>query len=209
MRRSGGAIRATSRIPISTCGRWRGIPKCFRYLRPSERCSSADGDRAEPGTLSRSITAVEGSRFPLPSASRRITPCCDPRPAGNNLQQTARAMLSRQHGIWDGIRSVERSDSVDIHLADNWRQVYLQASIGILAMDNVANPPEHAALDEHAYQVEADLRSQWAGATRADVNRLPEFEAYRSYYRRFNKTYPVQLQFESVVFKGKALRSNG
>jgi len=98
---------------------------------------------------------------------------------------------------------------VDIHIADNWRKAYPQASIGILSMDAVDNPPEHAALTEHVHQVEADLRSRWGEATRADLNRLPEFEAYRGYYRRFDKTYPVQLQFESVVLKGKPLRGNG
>ena len=108
-----------------------------------------------------------------------------------------------------GIRSIQRSEIVDIHMADNWWKAYPEASIGILAMDHVDNPAENAALNEHVHQVEAELRSRWAGATRADLNQLPEFEAYRSYYRRFDKTYPVQLQFESVVLKGKPLRSNG
>ena len=96
-----------------------------------------------------------------------------------------------------------------VQIADGWRTAYPGASIGILALDGVENPPEHAALAEHVRQVEADLRSQWAGKTRADLNQLPEFEAYRAYYRRFDKTYHVQLQFESVVLKGRPLRSNG
>ena len=96
---------------------------------------------------------------------------------------------------------------VEIHLADNWGKAYPQASIGILAMDAVDHPPGHAALNEQVHQVEADLRRQWAGATRADMNQIPEFAAYRRYYRRFAKTYHVQVQFESVVLKGKPLRS--
>jgi DNA/RNA-binding domain of Phe-tRNA-synthetase-like protein len=98
---------------------------------------------------------------------------------------------------------------VHIHVADGWRKAYPEASIGILAMDGVENPPEHSALAEHVHQVEDDLRSRWSGATRADLNQLPEFEAYRGFYRRFDKTYHVQLQFESVVLKGKPLRGNG
>ena len=96
-----------------------------------------------------------------------------------------------------------------VQVADAWRTAYPGASIGILAMDGVENPPEHAALAEHVRQVEAELRSRWDGKTRADLNLLPEFEAYRGYYRRFDKTYHVQLQFESVVLKGRPLRSNG
>jgi DNA/RNA-binding domain of Phe-tRNA-synthetase-like protein len=98
---------------------------------------------------------------------------------------------------------------MDIHIADRWRETYPEASIGILAMSDVENPAEHPALTEHVHQLEAELRSQWAGATRADLNQLPEFEAYRSYYRRFDKSYHVQLQLESVALKGKPLRSNG
>lgn len=96
-----------------------------------------------------------------------------------------------------------------IRIADGWRNAYPDASIGILVMAGVANPLEHAALTEHVHHVEDELRQRWAGMTRADLNRLPEFAAYRNYYRRFDKTYHVQLQFESVVLKGKPLRSNG
>jgi DNA/RNA-binding domain of Phe-tRNA-synthetase-like protein len=102
-----------------------------------------------------------------------------------------------------------RSNDVEIQVAAGWRKAYPGASIGVLVMDGVENPPEHAALAEHVHTVENELRDQWAGATRADLNQLPEFEAYRNYYRRFAKTYHVQLQLESVVLKGKPLRSNG
>ena len=98
---------------------------------------------------------------------------------------------------------------MDVRIGDGWRTAYPEASIGILVLDGVENPPEHPALAEHVRQVEAELRGQWAGKTRADLNLLPEFEAYRGYYRRFDKTYHVQLQFESVVLKGRPLRSNG
>ena len=98
---------------------------------------------------------------------------------------------------------------MQIQVAAGWTQAYPGASIGVLVMDKVENPAEHAALAEHVHAVERELRAQWAGATRADLNRLSEFEAYRAYYRRFEKTYHVQLQFESVVLKGKPLRSHG
>ncbi|HEX2034095.1 MAG TPA: phenylalanine--tRNA ligase beta subunit-related protein [Chloroflexota bacterium] len=98
---------------------------------------------------------------------------------------------------------------MEVHLADGWRQAYPEASLGILAMEGVEHPSEDAALSEHVQRLEGELRRRWAGASRADLNQLPEFEAYRSYYRRFEKTYHVQLQFETVVLKGKPLRSKG
>jgi len=98
---------------------------------------------------------------------------------------------------------------VKVQIADAWRTAYPGASVGILVMDGVENPSEHAALAEHVHRIEADLRSAWAGKSRADLNQIAEVEAYRGYYRRFDKTYHVQLQFESVVLKGRPLRSNG
>jgi DNA/RNA-binding domain of Phe-tRNA-synthetase-like protein len=40
---------------------------------------------------------------------------------------------------------------------------------------------------------------------RADFLALPVMSAYDQYYKRFNKTYHVQLQLESIVLKGKSL----
>ncbi len=98
---------------------------------------------------------------------------------------------------------------MELRISDDWQKAYPEASIGILAMDGVENPSEHPALAERVHQVEDELRSRWAGATRADLNQLPELEAYRRYYRRFDKTYHVQLQLESVALKGKSLRGHG
>jgi DNA/RNA-binding domain of Phe-tRNA-synthetase-like protein len=98
---------------------------------------------------------------------------------------------------------------MEVHLTDAWRRAYPDASVGVLELDGVENPPEHAALAERVQQIEDELRERWAGATRADLLQLPELEAYRRYYRRFDKTYHVQLQLESVALKGRKLRGNG
>lgn len=98
---------------------------------------------------------------------------------------------------------------MDVRIEEAWQATYPGASVGVLAMEGVENPPADAALTAHVRRIEEELRARWATATRAELNRLPEFEAYRGYYRRFDKTYHVQLQFESVVLKGRPLRSNG
>lgn len=49
------------------------------------------------------------------------------------------------------------------------------------------------------------MRERYNGFTRRDLLALPVMAAYDRYYGRFNKTYHVQLQLESIVFKGKAL----
>ena len=53
--------------------------------------------------------------------------------------------------------------------------------------------------------MEARLRERYAGFTRPDFLGLPVMAAYERYYRRFDKTYHVLLQLESIVLKGKSL----
>jgi DNA/RNA-binding domain of Phe-tRNA-synthetase-like protein len=83
--------------------------------------------------------------------------------------------------------------------------MYPGAVVGVLVMRNVSNPPQHAALEERKVALEAELRARFAGQDRAALRALPVLQAYDAYYRQFKKTYHVQLQLESVVFKGRSL----
>ena len=91
--------------------------------------------------------------------------------------------------------------------SEEWKKTYPQAFIGILAMTGVANPKHHAALEECKQELEKQLRAKFAGADRATLKQLPVIQAYASYYKRFKKSYHVQLQLESVVLKGKSIPS--
>jgi DNA/RNA-binding domain of Phe-tRNA-synthetase-like protein len=51
------------------------------------------------------------------------------------------------------------------------------------------------------------LRARFAGQERSQLETLPRLQAYDAYYKRFKKTYHVQLQLESIVFKGKSIPS--
>lgn len=72
-------------------------------------------------------------------------------------------------------------------------------------MCNVVNPERHAALDKCKEQLENQLRSRFSDYDRAALKALPIIQAYNTYYKRYKKTYDVQLQLESVVFKGKSI----
>ncbi len=90
-------------------------------------------------------------------------------------------------------------------LSDEWKSTYPHASVGVLVMRHVVNPEHDAALDGRAEDVERSLRSQFSGADRAALRVLPAIQAYTEYYRRFKKTYHVQLQLESVALKGRSI----
>ena len=72
-------------------------------------------------------------------------------------------------------------------------------------MRDVANPPHHEELEKRKIALEQELRARYSGQDRATLMQMPVLQAYAAYYRRFTKTYHVQLQLESIVFKGKSI----
>ncbi len=94
-----------------------------------------------------------------------------------------------------------------ITASEAWKQRYPGTVVGVLVMRNVSNPPQHAALEERKAALEAELRERFVGQDRAALRALPVLQAYDAYYKQFKKTYHVQLQLESVVFKGRSLPS--
>ncbi len=77
--------------------------------------------------------------------------------------------------------------------------------IGLLELSGVDNTLPAPRLEQRKRETEARLRSDYAGFSRKDFLALPLIAAYEQYYKRFNKTYHVQLQLESIVLKGKNL----
>lgn len=72
-------------------------------------------------------------------------------------------------------------------------------------MREAANPAHHPVLESRKAALEEELRSRFAGQDRAELVKHPVLQAYATYYRQFKKTYHVQLQLESLLFKGKSI----
>jgi len=88
-----------------------------------------------------------------------------------------------------------------------WSQAYPDACIGILLMRNAANVAHNEALDARRQTLEERLRKDYGQLDRAGLRALPTISAYRTYYKRFRKTYHVELQVESIVHKGRSIPS--
>jgi DNA/RNA-binding domain of Phe-tRNA-synthetase-like protein len=99
------------------------------------------------------------------------------------------------------------SDPLSVTFTDAWHAAFPGGSIGLLALHALTNPASHPALDTAKAELEAQLRERYAGYTRPDLRALPVLHVYDRYYRRYNKTYHVQLQLESVALKGKPIGS--
>jgi len=90
-------------------------------------------------------------------------------------------------------------------VSEAWKTTCPGAAVGILVMRNVSNPPHHLVLDKLKDDLVSELRRRFADYDRAMLKALKSIKAYRTYFQRYKKTYPVQLQLESVVFKGKSI----
>jgi DNA/RNA-binding domain of Phe-tRNA-synthetase-like protein len=88
---------------------------------------------------------------------------------------------------------------------DSWRATHPGSIVGVLELRDLQPAGPAAALHERKREIEAGLRERYRGFTRKDFLALPVMAAYDRYYRRFDKTYHVQLQLESIVLKGKGL----
>jgi DNA/RNA-binding domain of Phe-tRNA-synthetase-like protein len=100
-------------------------------------------------------------------------------------------------GLFGGIMLLQSTDA--------WKKSCPGAVVGVMAMADVHNPPEHVGLDSLKENFEAQVRSEYAGLTRAMLEQLPSIQPYVAYYKRFNKSYHVLFQLESVAHKGKKL----
>ena len=70
---------------------------------------------------------------------------------------------------------------------------------------NTVNPASHPDLDAKMSEIESEIRNNFSETRRASIRKLPAVQAYTAYYRKFKKTYHVQLQIESVALKNKSL----
>lgn len=93
--------------------------------------------------------------------------------------------------------------------SDAWKTTYPGAMMGLLILEDAANLPQHAGLQQEKTALEERLRQRYAALSRAELKVTPPLDAYALYYRRFDKTYHVLLQLESIVHKGKAIFSAG
>jgi DNA/RNA-binding domain of Phe-tRNA-synthetase-like protein len=88
-----------------------------------------------------------------------------------------------------------------------WKSAFPGARAGVLVMREVSNPALHPELEKRKGEIEAALRSQFSGQDRAAIASNHILQAYNNHYRRFKKSYHVQLQLESIVLKGKSIPS--
>lgn len=86
-----------------------------------------------------------------------------------------------------------------------WSAAHPGAAIGLLELMDVENKLPSQPLNQRKRETEERLRKMYAGFSRKDFLALPVMAAYDQYYKRFDKTYHVLLQLESIVLRHKSL----
>jgi DNA/RNA-binding domain of Phe-tRNA-synthetase-like protein len=94
---------------------------------------------------------------------------------------------------------------LSITATEEWRTSHPGAVIGLLELSGAGVVSSSPELEARKRELESMLREKYQGFTRKDFLALPILSAYDRYYNRFDKTYHVQLQLESIVLKGKSL----
>src|SRR5512136_962414 len=92
-------------------------------------------------------------------------------------------------------------------VTEDWRLAFPGAHAGVLVLNDVRNPASHAELERRKEALMEEIRSHYGGLDRSRLKMIPHLQVYDAYYRRFKKTYHIQLQLESIAFSGKSIPS--
>ncbi len=88
-------------------------------------------------------------------------------------------------------------------VSDRWKETHPDARVAVLILRNIENTREHPLLERHKRSLENELWAQFENSD--DLKSLKPFEAYKAYYKRFKKTYPLLQQLKTLVIKKKSL----
>ena len=97
--------------------------------------------------------------------------------------------------------------AVIFEVTEAWKSAFPDAHAGVLVMKNGINPASHAGLELRKEALMAEIRTRYGDLGRSQLETIPSLQVYDMYYKRFKKTYHVQLQLESIAFKGKSIPS--
>lgn len=90
-------------------------------------------------------------------------------------------------------------------ISEDLKELYPDAKLGMLVMKNVKNLHSDQKFSEIKDSVQNDLLNKYPNFNRKEFIKTEPICFYKNYYKKFKKTYPVQLELESVVLKGKSI----
>ena len=95
-----------------------------------------------------------------------------------------------------------------MHITDAVRQKYPETLLGVLRVNDLKTTPDPAAWNELRTRETASFRASRITYERKSAVTASPLACYTGFYRQFKKTYPVLLQMESVLLKGREIRAD-
>jgi DNA/RNA-binding domain of Phe-tRNA-synthetase-like protein len=92
-----------------------------------------------------------------------------------------------------------------VEVSADWKRAFPGAVVGTLVMRAIVDPSLWDQLEVRKRELEDRIRGRFAETGPADIRNMDVMQAYRAHYRRHKKSYHVQLQLESLLFKGRSL----
>ncbi len=92
-----------------------------------------------------------------------------------------------------------------LKISDDLKIAYPNAKFGILIMKDVKSLESHSDFVKIKAVIKENLLSQYQNYDRKEFVKSEPVCFYKSYYKKFKKTYPVLLQLESIVVKSNPL----
>ena len=88
---------------------------------------------------------------------------------------------------------------MNFELGEHFGERWPEALMGVLVIERLSNATPAEELVPLRSELQDNLRRRHAGLDRAGLKSIPELAAYDAFYRRFKKTYHLQLQLESIL----------
>jgi DNA/RNA-binding domain of Phe-tRNA-synthetase-like protein len=88
-------------------------------------------------------------------------------------------------------------------VSERWSKAYPSGMVAVLTVRGVANVAQHPELERRKRVLEQELQARFR--SRDDIRSDGVMQAYIAYYRRFEKTYHLLQQLQTLVLKQKPL----
>ena len=92
------------------------------------------------------------------------------------------------------LNRIKDHEMLDISTTENWHARFSGSHIGVLLMRDIDNSKRKTQLEDKKKSIESNLRSRFNGWSRKDLLKNDTLQAYKNYYKKFNKNLSRRYQ---------------
>lgn len=89
-------------------------------------------------------------------------------------------------------------------VSDAWRSAWPKAYLGAMLLSNIRPFTVKAAQQKTKEELQNMLRSRFAKLSKEDIDAFESVKAYTAYYKRFEYSFDIRVQFEQLLMQEKS-----